>query len=155
MEKEDLIAVERYKFILEKIKYLDTLHQSHISFIYKAVTALVSFMVLVLFTGLENKIEHGTVLFAIRFIGLSLVFICVVFLAMSKAVINSWIDYRLEEVELISQVDTVITRNPPTSKFKWRWNEAQFMILLLLIALIGLFVFLYPGLIVEFSGIKY
>lgn len=152
VSKDDLIAVERYKFILDKIKYLDSLHQTHFAVIYKLLTALITFVVVVVFAGIEEKIKPNTVEFSIRASGLILVFTCMFFLAMSRAILSSWQDYRKEEVNLLSKIDTKVERDLPSEKISWRWNEVQFMVLLCFLWLLGLLVAIFPEIIISLSS---
>ena len=154
IEKDDLIAVERYKFILEKIKYLDSLHHAHFNFVYKIIISLASFVIAVAFLGIEGKVEIRTVIFSIKSPGLVMTSICLFFLAMSRAILSSWRDYRIEEVELLRSIDTKVERSMPSNGFSWRWNEVQFMLLLLVLSLVGLGLYIFPESIVELYSNK-
>ncbi|MDD9177240.1 MULTISPECIES: hypothetical protein [Aliivibrio] len=147
VSKDDLIAVERYKFILEKIKYLDSLHQIHFAVIYKVLTALISFIIIVIFSGIEEKIKPATVEFSVQAAGMILIFTCLFFFAMSCAILSSWRDYRIEEVDFLSTIDTKVERKLPSSDISWRWNEIQFIALLITLCLLGVIIFMYPKII--------
>lgn len=146
-ELNDLIAVERYKFIQDKIKFLDNQQQSNFTTLLKVIIALSTFIIASLIAGSECKISNETVSFAISSAGVALTITCVYLLGLSFAILFSWIDYRKEEVELLNKVNCDLNRSEPNIEIRKlvRWNEFHFMILLILLTITGIITFIYPN----------
>lgn len=146
-ELSDLLAVERYKFIQDKIKFLDNQQHSNFTTLLKVIIALSTFIIASLIAGSECKISNETVSFAISSAGVALTITCVYLLGLSIAVLFSWIDYRKEEVELLNKVNCDLNRSDPDIKpcKLIRWNEFHFMVLLVLLTIFGIVTFIYPN----------
>lgn len=153
-ETNSLIAVERYKFILDKIKYLDTRHQDHFNTVLKILMALITFVVAVIMAGIEEKISLIAVEFSISAAGVMLAFTSFFFLFMSIAVSMSWYNYRDEEVELLNKIKCDLNRDMPELTFKtvMRWNETHLMILLTILSIIGIWTYLCPTYLMKILG---
>nr|PMJ91943.1 hypothetical protein BCU13_22875 [Vibrio lentus] len=146
-ELSDLIAVERYKFIQEKIKFLDNQQQANFTTLLKVIIALSTFVIASLIAGTECKISNETVSFAISSAGVALIITCIYLLGLSVAILFSWIDYRKEEVDLLNKVNCDLNRSDPSIKFRKlvRWNEFHFMVLLVILTIVGIVTFCYPN----------
>lgn len=148
VEAQGLIAVERYKFIQEKIKKLDSQFEQSLNTMLKTIIALVAFGVAVLLAKLEGKIQsESIVLLAIQTIGLLLSISSIFHLLTNLAVMFSWWDYRKEEVELLNQVGCNLNRSKPVICIKkvLRWHETYLLLLLFLLALLGVWMVFCPS----------
>ncbi|WP_281544672.1 hypothetical protein [Grimontia sp. SpTr1] len=147
------LAVERYKFILDKIKYLDGIHNSSFSYLQKSTILMTTSITGVLLALIEGKIELKTANLAIASAGLISSIIILFLILTSLAVIFSWLDYREEEVELLEKVECDIGRKKPIIGFKkvMRWSETHLIILLSVMLVISLIVFLNPELVTSMT----
>lgn len=127
--------LERYKFILQEIRFLNENTHKYLTLFQTLATAIIGGGV-ALFVGWKNLkltpemarvgIESLLALF-------SLLSIFVIFLILAG--IFSWFDYRREECELLDKAVEPSFRKPPTANNFWRWQETQFIVFVGIVAI--------------------
>ncbi|MGF1818108.1 hypothetical protein, partial [Vibrio splendidus] len=65
-EANDLIKVERYKFILDKIKFLDLQLHNNLTITIKVLTGILTFLSASVLVFKENKIDIDTFIFSVK-----------------------------------------------------------------------------------------
>lgn len=155
IENNDLknqMAVERYKFILEKIKFLDTTYNTNFNHVSKIITAVIGFMITVLMVGIEKKFGINTVTIAMELSTLLVGGTAFFFSLLSISSLFSWFDYRKEEVKLHQQLNINIGREEPEWKGLIRWHETHLITLLLLCSTFSFYLYYNTDTIVKLLG---
>ncbi|WP_157532728.1 hypothetical protein [Moritella dasanensis] len=135
------MTVERYKFILEKIKYLDTQFNVNLSNLKKISIALIGVIISSIAALKDNKISLELTEFTIEVSSLILVFSCIFFIIMTDAIKKSWVDYRFDEVNLLNKVSCDLGRKYPSGKWKLHWSETHFLLGVMLWGSLNFFLF--------------
>ncbi len=141
---EDLtkeLVVERYKFIQDKQKHLDSQMNSNVSLLVKIVVGTFSLVFAVFSTHLKQP-DVISLPIATLVLKLSLIFIFAassILLLITISNIFSWFGYRKDEVKLLNKFGGSFQReNPKLSNFLV-WQETWFVFTLLLIIIIATF----------------
>ncbi|EGQ7789037.1 hypothetical protein V9R55_000694 [Vibrio cholerae] len=138
-EANDQIIVERYKYILEKIKFLDDKIYQNFSSSIKLITSLTAVLTASVMSISEGKISDVTFLLSIKFIFSILVLFSIYMIITSLSITLSWYDYRKEEVELLNKINCDINRyNPKLSSFI-RWSETYYVVFLVAMIIVGIY----------------
>jgi len=135
------LTVERYKFILDKIKYLDTQFHTNLSNLKKISIALIGVIISVSVAFKDGKISSELAGLAVEVSSLILVVSCVFFIFMTRAVKKSWVDYRYDEVNLLNKVSCDLGRENPSKQWKLHWSETQFILGVILWGILNLVLF--------------
>lgn len=153
-ELKNQMALERYKFILDKIKFLDTTYNTNFNHVSKIITAIIGFIIAVSMAGIENKIGVETVTVAIKLGALLGGVSALFFSVLSISTVFSWFDYRKEEVKLHSELNISIGRNNPDWEGLIRWHETHVILLLLTCSGLSFWLFYKANLIVSMLNIS-
>lgn len=133
-ELTNQLVVERYKFIQDKIKFLDNILHVNIGMIIKLFIGIFSFFYGVLLIHLKHPdfIPLQGVIISIKLSSALLFFSSIVFLLMTVSNIFSWIGYRKDEVILLQEFGGGFTRDYPKLRKFLTWQETWFLISLTL-----------------------
>lgn len=133
IEGKNDFKLERYKFILQQLNSLNEGTHKYITLFQTLTTAILGVGIAIFMAWRELKIDASTAQLGIRAI-LGLFTIMTLFVVFS-IIFNafSWMDYRNEEVKLLSKEVKENFRQLPSWKNAWRWNETYFAIFLLII----------------------
>ncbi|HEQ1859307.1 TPA: hypothetical protein VEO38_002875 [Providencia alcalifaciens] len=137
----DQIKIERYKFILEKIKFLDKQIHVNLNITITVFTSLITLLVLSIVAMKENKIGLNNFIFSVRTISF-IAFIFSLYMVFSSiAIIRSWFDYRNEESDFLDKISCDIARKKPKKRNFFRWSETYFIIFIFLFLILSLIIF--------------
>jgi len=125
--------LERYKYILKEIRFLNENVHKYLSLFQALATAVVGGAAAVFVVGRKVGIDPKITTITIRAL-LALLAVLALFVVLSVlAGIFSWFDYRREEVALVNEVVGPGFRNPPRARNFWRWSETYVVVLMLII----------------------
>jgi len=129
------IVIERYKFIQDKQKYLDTVLHANISFVVKLLVALFSLLIagISLFNKSPEIISQEQIVLVFQFSTILCGFVCMLFLLMTFSNIVAWFGYRNDEVKLLESFDSEFKRDKPQKRSFLSWQETWFIIALLVL----------------------
>ncbi|MFD2177871.1 hypothetical protein [Veronia pacifica] len=135
------IVLERYKFIIEKQKYLDSLLHKNMDFYLKVITAIMGifFSSASIYKNKPEIISLDSLTLMLELTSILTIFVSSVILLMTASIACSWFDYRKDEVKILDQVDGSYKREMPKKRNFWLWHESIFAFALSII--IGFFVF--------------
>ncbi|HCG7129691.1 TPA: hypothetical protein NJ327_002432 [Vibrio parahaemolyticus] len=151
-EANDQIIVERYKYILEKIKFLDGNIYQNFNLSIKLITSLIAVLTASVISVSEGKISDVTFLLSIKFIFSILVFFSIYMLFTSISITLSWYDYRREEISLLNKVNCDINRSSPKLRSFFRWSETYYVIFMIAMSVLGFYTILNPDWILSAMG---
>lgn len=118
--------LERYKFILGQINFLNESLHKYLTLFQTLATAILAAGVAVFVSWRKLEITADIAQLAIRSLMVLLGLLAFYVVASIFAGIFSWWDYRKDEVKLLATLGTPAFRKPP--EFKWnvlRWYETQ------------------------------
>lgn len=125
--------LERYKYILQQLHASNENVHRFMALFQTIVTALATGGIALLVGykkwGIEPPLARAGVEGIVWLIVLTTIFA----ILLIAAGVFTWIDYRREECELLTQVSS-ISRLPPTWKNFWRWHETYIVLFMLLAA---------------------
>ena len=125
--------LERYKFILQEIHSLNENNHTHLNLFQTLTTAIIGGGVAIFVSWKNLDIEAALAIIGIRGL-LGLLVILTLFMVFSIiAGIFSWVDYREEEVELLSKAVHPEFRKSPTLKNFWRWQETYLIVFVVIV----------------------
>ena len=130
MKKKDF-EKERYRFILEKIQFLDQSTYKLLALFQSLTCAVIGAAVTVLITWKSLSLTAKTAQMAILSLFYLFSLLVIFVIASMVAVMCSWYDYRKEEVELINKSVQEDIRASPSKGNLWRWTETWFIALVL------------------------
>jgi hypothetical protein len=136
---KDQISLERYKYLLSKIQFLDSSLYKNIDFASKFIISACSVVFATIMAYKAEKIDLISLQLGLLSISYIISFVCIIFVAITVSILLSWKDYRNEEVALLKKLDIDIGRKPPTYNNFMRWTESWFIVGLLLIFVLSIF----------------
>lgn len=137
-ELTNQLVIERYKFIQDKMKYLDNVLHVNISFLVKIFVSVFTLLIGSFLMHIKQpEILPINSLVVLTFFASILVFITsIIFLLMSISNIISWFGYRHDEVELLKAFGGSFQRNEPSLKKLFTWQESWIVFFLFLICIL-------------------
>ncbi|MGR5240326.1 hypothetical protein ACPV36_05480 [Photobacterium damselae] len=144
MEDHSFVITERYKFILDKIKFLDSQYHQNLLLNIKILILLFGFVSAAIVAVNESKIEISTLIFSIKTAGIIILFSSIYFFLNTIVIMISWFDYRYEEVELLNKIGCDINRTLPKMTSIYRWSEFYYILFLIVLFVFSIYVFLNP-----------
>src|SRR6202035_3550282 len=132
--------LERYKYILKEIHFVNENVHKYLSLFQTLATAVVAGGAAVFIAWRKSGIDARTTIITMH--GLFGLFtMLAVFLILSVlAGVFSWLDYRREEVQLLSETVRPGFRVAPNPWHFWRWYET-YVVLFMLIIVAGAYLF--------------
>jgi hypothetical protein len=133
MSLKESIAVERYKYILSKLLFLDDSIYKNISSFSKIFISIITAQGVAIFTNLksESDIVSDTFRFITSVTPYLVIILCIFYLFLTLANLLSWFNYRDEEVELLEKLNIDLDRKKPSWTSWYRWSETWFIIFML------------------------
>lgn len=140
-DKGTEFKLERYKYILQQINFLNENLYKYLALFQTLTTAIVGGGIAVFVSWKELKIDAATARASIHGL-VGLLVLLTLFVTISIIVgVTSWFDYRRDEVKLLDEVIAPGYRQPPRFQNLWRWHETYFIAFLgLMVLLIIVFV---------------
>ncbi|WP_273049153.1 hypothetical protein [Pseudoalteromonas sp.] len=132
------IYVERYKYILEKIKFLDTLMHKNFALYAKFTLAIGTALSTCFVLFIEKKIESATSVVILKSLFFTELLASLLFFAITIAIIRAWFNYRDDEFFFLNKIECDLDRKPPTLEGMLKWSETYFLITTIIIALTSL-----------------
>lgn len=152
MSKEltNQLVVERYKFIQEKIHFLDKMLHTNISLIVKIIIGIFTVILSIFLINLKQPtlIHLDTITLSLKISSILIGLISLIFLLMTISNILAWFDYRRDEVELLEQFGKEFKRTVPKAKNFFMWQETWFAITLLVLLISTIFIYIFSSEIV-------
>ncbi|PSW06169.1 hypothetical protein [Photobacterium lipolyticum] len=130
IELTNQFAIERYKFILDKIKFLDNQYNNYLNLFIKLLTAILGIIISSILISKKGEIDASWVRYIIEASSALIIIISLILIRLTTITIHSWKDYRNDEVLLLSKFEIDIDRKPPSDQKENHWNEAAFITLL-------------------------
>lgn len=145
------LVVERYKFIQDKIKFLDNMMHIHIGMTIKFFVGIFSFFYGVVLIHIKQPelISHEAVIISIKFASSLIFFTSVLFFLMTVSNILSWLGYRRDEVALLQKFGGAFKRECPNAKNFLTWQESWYLISLAFIIICSILTFSFSREIVS------
>ncbi|HCG6065755.1 TPA: hypothetical protein NJ098_004411 [Vibrio parahaemolyticus] len=133
----DALVVERYKYIQEKLKYLDSVLHTNISLFIKILSAITALATATIGYHVPSTIP-STQYIALVLTGsaLAVLAMTLTFLAMTISNLFAWFGYRYDETELLEKFGCGFTRAKPSFKSFLTWQETWFMLVLSILSLV-------------------
>jgi hypothetical protein len=132
--------LERYKYILKEIHFLNENVHKYLSLFQALATAVVAGAAAVFVTWRKSGIDARTTIITMHGL-LALFTMLALFVILSVlAGVFSWLDYRREEVELLTETVRPGFRSAPKPGNFWRWYET-YVVLFMLIIVAGAYFF--------------
>ncbi|HCG8450680.1 TPA: hypothetical protein NJ582_004439 [Vibrio parahaemolyticus] len=129
------LVIERYKFIQEKQKHLDSILSSNVSLLVKVFIGLFSLVFAVLGTYLKQpeviSLSLVTLVFKLSLILLLVVSVIIFLMTISNVI--AWLGYRRDEVELLQKFGGDFQREEPKLSNMFAWQETWFLFALIVI----------------------
>ncbi|WP_119969011.1 hypothetical protein [Shewanella japonica] len=151
-EIKNNIYTERYKYILEKIKFLDGLMQKNFSVYFKFTLAICTALSASLVMIIEDKISLDTVNLLIELLFLLEVAASLLIIAITVANIRTWFDYRDDEINFLNKIKCDLNRKKPTIEGLFRWSETYLIIISTFIGLVSILGFFCSEMIITNIG---
>jgi hypothetical protein len=131
------LVVERYKFIQEKQKHLDSMLHTNIGLVVKLLIALFGLAIagLSLYKSKPDIVAPKDLVILFQLSSLFIGFVCSFFLLMTLSNIFAWFGYRRDEVELLAQFGGTFKRDMPKKRNFYTWQETGFITVLIIILL--------------------
>lgn len=148
-EAKNDIYLERYKYILEKIKFLDTLMHKNFALFTKFTLAICTALSTSVVMFIEKKIESETSVLILKSIFIIELLASILFFAITIAVIKAWFNYRDDEVLFLNKIKCDLDRKPPTLEGALKWSETYFLLTTIVVALVSLFGFVNAELLLN------
>lgn len=128
------LVVERYKFIQEKQKHLDSMLHTNIGIVVKLLIALFSLAIagLSLYKSKPEIVAQKDLVILFQLSSLLVGFVCGFFLLMTLSNIFAWFGYRRDEVELLDQFGGAFKRDMPKKRNFYTWQETGFIAALIM-----------------------
>lgn len=152
IELTNQIAVERYKFILEKIKFLDSQYNGYLNLFIKLLTAMLSLILSSALIAKKGEIEPIWLSYILELCSLFVVLICTILIKLTSVTINSWREYRHDEVALLLKLNVDINRSSPSVGKEKHWNETAFIALLWGTAISFTLIYFFSDFIIDKIG---
>jgi hypothetical protein len=131
--------VERYKYILNEIHFLNESVHKYLTLFQALATAVVGGVAAVYVGWRKLPIDVVTARIAIHAL-LGLLVILALFVVLSViAGVWSWLDYRKEEVLLLDKVIEPGLRSPPNLRNFYRWSETYLVLFMLIVIFVACF----------------
>lgn len=151
MSKEltNQLVIERYKFIQEKIHFLDKILHININLIVKILIGVFTFILSVFLIHIKQPalISQASVTLSLQFSSILISLTSLIFLLMTISNIFAWFDYRKDEVQLLEKFGGDFKRTEPKAKNFLMWQETWFSIALLIILISSILVYFFSYLI--------
>ena len=128
--------LERYKYILNEIHFLNENVHKYLSLFQTLATAVVGAAAAVFVSWRKLDIDAGTAVITIRALFTLFAMLAAFVILSVLAGVFSWLDYRREEMELLTETVRPGFRTAPNPKHFWRWYET-YVILFMLIIVVG------------------
>lgn len=142
MSKEltNQLVLERYKFIQDKIKFLDNVLHINMNLVIKILIGIFTVILSIFLIHLKQPdlVSPQAIIIALQFSSALVALTTFVFLLMTIANVLSWIDYRKEEVELLEKFGGEFIRKPADKKKFLSWQETWFSFALLFILIVSI-----------------
>jgi uncharacterized iron-regulated membrane protein len=136
MTNEKDFKLERYKYILQQIHFLNQSLYKHLAFFRGLSVLLLGGIVAILVNWEKLELTHTTAQLGIY----SLLLIhCLAALFVTVLVISgifSWVDYRNEEADLLDETIEQGYRSRPKLRNFWRWHETWLLLFVILFTVI-------------------
>ena len=125
--------LERYKYILKEIHFLNESLHKYLSLFQALATAVVAAGAAVFVTWRKSGIDAKTTIITMHGL-LALFTMLAVFVILSVlAGVFSWLDYRREEAELLTETVRPGFRAAPNPRHFWRWYETYVVLFMVII----------------------
>ena len=138
--KSEDFKLERYKFILQEIHFLNENIHKYLALFQALATGVISAGVAVFVSWQKLNISVDTARMAIYGLLGLVVFLAFFVILFILAGMFSWFDYRKEEVELLDKAVGKGFRSAPKLGNLWRWYET-YLILFIIVFVVVMFVF--------------
>lgn len=132
--------LERYKYILRQIEFLNQSTYRVLALLQTLATAIIGGIVGILLTYQNLDLDTDLARVGIRGLLLLLVLLGLYVSASITVGIASWFDYRKEEVEIVNEVVGPDYRRHPKLKNFWRWSES-YLAVFTIISIAAIFAF--------------
>ncbi|PMO22908.1 hypothetical protein BCT15_11460 [Vibrio splendidus] len=138
MSLKENIAIERYKYILSKLLFLDDAIYKNMSSFSKIFISIITAQGVAIFTNLKtgSKIVTDTLEVITLIAPYLLLILCIFYLCLTLSNLFSWFNYRDEEVELLEKLNIDLGRKRPSWNSWYRWSETWFIIFMVCTILI-------------------
>lgn len=134
-EKAADFELERYKFILQEIRFLNENTHKYLTLFQTLATAIIGGGV-ALFAAWKNlKLTPEIARVGIESLLALFILLSIFVIFLILAGIFSWFDYRREECELLDKAVEPGFRKPPAANNFWRWQETQFILFVGIVAI--------------------
>jgi len=120
--------LERYKYILLQLSTLNENVHKYLLFYQTLVSAIIGGTAAFLVQAIEHNIPRKIVFGVLHSAALLLALIGAFTFLLVFSGIASWIDYRKEETELLSEVVNAGFRSTPRLRNFWRWPETYVLL---------------------------
>lgn len=133
------LVVERYKFIQEKQKHLDSILHTNITFVVKLLVALFGLVIagLSLYKNKPELVSQENFVVLVQLSSLLCCFVCVIFFLMTFSNIVSWFGYRNDEVQLLDSIGGSFRREAPKKSSFLTWQETWFIFALVILIVVN------------------
>lgn len=133
------LVVERYKFIQDKQKYLDTILHTNIAFFVKLLVTIFSLIIagLSFFKQSPEVLDQDSLILLFQLSSLLCGFICSFFLLMTISNVIAWFGYRNDEVDLLESFNSNFKRDRPKKCSFLTWQESWFILALLIFIIVS------------------
>lgn len=137
-EAKTNIYTERYKYIIEKIKFLDTLMHKNLSLYFQFTLAICAGLSASIVMRIEDKASFETVKFILEFLFLLQAVASLFIIIMTVAIVRSWFNYRDDEIDFLNKIKCDLNREKPNLEGLFRWSETYLVIISIVIGLASL-----------------
>jgi len=146
------LVVERFKFIQEKQKYLDSVLHTNMTFVIKLLITLFGLVIagISLYKNKPDFMSEDNLITILQLSSLLCCFICSIFLLMSFSNIVSWFGYRNDEVKLLDSIGGTFRREKPKKSNFLTWQETWFIFALLIIIISSLTVWIKSAVLISY-----
>ncbi|EDM64883.1 hypothetical protein PE36_12302 [Moritella sp. PE36] len=146
------LVIERFKFIQEKQKYLDSVLHTNMTFIVKLLVALFGLVItgISLYKNKPELMSEDSLMTILQLSSLLCCFICGIFLLMSFSNIVSWFGYRNDEVKLLDSIGGSFRRDKPKKRNFLTWQETWFILALLIITISSFTVWMKSAVVISY-----
>lgn len=141
------LVLERYKFIQDKQKHLDSMLHTNISVYVKLVIALFTLIIVGVFSfkTKPNSLTIEDVRLLLELSATMLMFVSGLFLLMTLSNLFAWFGYRQDEVKLLEKFGGDFQRELPKKRSFYSWQETGFLLALSLMFLLTYVAFVRSG----------
>jgi hypothetical protein len=132
MAVQDDFKLERYKYILQQIHFLNGNMHKHLAFFHGLAVLILGAIIGITLNWKELGIDAATAKVGIYSLATLLCLASSFTFLLVLSGIFSWVDYRKEEAALLDEVISEGYRSKPKLKNFWRWHESWLLFFLVI-----------------------